>query len=191
MLQEPLLLAHLSTDTKAIKVITPKRIHSIKDILPNDVIFKWTTDKTEISLGDTILCNCDLYTLLRPTQLSNINKFVDDCIILGDTIGEMAFKSVEYEGKQYNHVRVQSFKIVPLRTGKFTIGGDTFGLELSSDIDPLDAFFNNVSPTYIHYEAKSNQTGFKVMGKESHKEKTLTNGKNCFLLCDISNPRIL
>lgn len=180
-------MAHLSTDTKAIKVITPKRIHSIKDILPNDVIFKWTTDKTEISLGDTILCNCDLYTLLRPTQLSNINKFVDDCIILGDTIGEMAFKSVEYEGKQYNHVRVQSFKIVPLRTGKFTIGGDTFGLELSSDIDPLDAFFNNVSPTYIHYEAKSNQTGFKVMGKESHKEKTLTNGKNCFLLCDISN----
>ena len=177
-------MAHLSTDTKAIKVITPKRIHSIKDILPNDVIFKWTTDKTEISLGDTILCNCDLYTQLQPTQLSAINdKLIDDCIILEDTLTDMTLERVEYEGRECYHVRVQSFRIIPLHTGKISIGGNTFALEMTKG-DALDFFFGKAE--HISYESKSNQTYIKVKGKISEDNEPLPSGNDCFLLCDIS-----
>lgn len=205
-------VTHLKTDQKIVKVIKgyklsdeedkedntesiskstteTKKVQSSKDIDPNDVIFKWTTDKTEINLGDTVLCNCDLYTLLQPTQLLKNTKLVDDCIILEDTINEMTLKHVEYEGKQYYQVHVQSFKIIPLRTGVFSIGGNTFELELfgvDDSVDPLDAFFNNVPPNYIHYEAKSNKISVNVKGKVSQGENTVTPGNDCFILCDIS-----
>lgn len=201
-------VAQLSTNKKIVKVIkdymsseeestgveqahkkTPKQIHNAKDIAPGDVAFVWTTDKTEVTLGDTVLCNCDLYTQLQPVQLSRNTTLIDDCIILDDTLCNTELETVEYGGKECYHVRVQSFKIVPLHTGKFCIGGNTFELELvaeTANTDPLDAFFNGIKADNIPYRTKSNQTFVKVKGKVCYDNKDISPGNDCFLLCDVS-----
>lgn len=212
VLQENDVAVHLSTDRKVIKVIKgyippkdtnmhdetkeeetdslvdtsfiPKKIKSVEDIAPDDVVFKWTTDRSEIDLGDTVSCNCDLYTRLQPTQLSSISdKLIDDCIILEDTLTDMTLERVEYEGRECYHVRVQSFRIIPLHTGKISIGGNTFALEMTN-VDALDFFFGKAE--HISYESESNQTYIKVKGKMYEDNEPLPYGNDCFLLCDIS-----
>ena len=173
----------VDSDT-TMKASFPKNIKSKDEIAPDDVIFTWSSDKSEINLGDTVLCNCDLYTQLQPTQLSPISKkLIDGCIILEDTLADMTLETVEYEGRKCYHVRVQSFKIIPLRSGKISIGGNTFALQMASG-DAFDVFFGNTE--YISYESKSNQTYINVKGKMTEDNETLPSGNDCFLLCDIS-----
>lgn len=174
---------------------TKKDKTSLQDINPDDIIIKWSASAQTINLGDTIHCYCDIYTKIDVTAVeSSPHICLDDCYVEEDSLPqEKSFETVEYNGEKYRCVRWSGYRLTPLRTGRFNIGGDTFICKIilrDPNIDPFEAFFNGGSSYHeMPYNEVSESVEFDVKGKmmsqtivQEHNNST----EKTYLLCDIS-----
>lgn len=168
---------------------------SLQDINPDDIIIKWSASAQTINLGDTIHCYCDVYTKIDITSIeSSPHICLDDCYVEEDSLPqEKSFEIVEYNGEKYRYVRWSGYRLTPLRTGHFKIGGDTFICKVilkDPDVDPFEAFFNGGSSYHeIPYNEVSESVEFDV--KDKMMSQTIAPQHNnstekTYLLCDIS-----
>lgn len=168
---------------------------TLQDINPDDIIIKWSASAQTINLGDTIHCYCDIYTKIDVTAVeSSPHICLDDCYVEEDSLPqEKSFETVEYNGEKYRCVRWSGYRLTPLRTGRFNIGGDTFICKVilrDPNIDPFEAFFNGGSSYHeMPYNEVSESIEFDVKGKmmsqtvvQEHNNST----EKTYLLCDIS-----
>lgn len=151
-----------------------------------DILICWTTDREVAHLGDTLVCMCDLYTQVAPTQLTPLGRCeINDCVVLDDTMTSISLDKVEYRGRQYQHARLQTIKIVPLRTGAFKIGGNEYEL-LIKEHSIFDDFFSSPSSSRYRYKVKSEIVSFRVEGFPDMQKADTETGDECFLICDVS-----
>lgn len=174
---------------------TRKNITSLQDINPDDMIIKWSASAKSINLGDTIHCYCDVYTKIDITSIGKSYDIgLDDCYVEEDSIPvNMEVNTVDYNGEQYWHGRYMGYRLTPLRTGHFNIGGDTFFCNvrfIDPNIDPLEAFFSGESSYHeMLYSEKSESVEFDVKGEmqsQSTAPQHLGSTGKKYLLCDIS-----
>ena len=117
-----------------------------KDVL----VVKATTDKKRIELGDSIEYEIRLYTNKDVTRLSPISRFSINCAYLNEykLPSSKPFENAVYQGKSVRSVLAYKAFITPIQTGDFIIEPTKFSTTLQlrkHNIDPFDAFFNNVN----------------------------------------------
>lgn len=174
---------------------TKKDKTSLQDINPDDIIIKWSASAQTINLGDTIHCYCDIYTKIDVTAVESCPHIcLDDCYVEEDSLPqEKSFETVEYNGEKYRCVRWSGYRLTPLRTGRFNIGGDTYICKVilrDPNIDPFEAFFNGGSSYHeMPYNEVSESVEFDVKGKTQSQPiapQSLNSTGKTYLLCDIS-----
>lgn len=162
-----------------------KKIQTEDDIEEGDIVISWSVDKPVAHLGDTLVCMCDLYSQVNPTRFTEIGQcLMHDCVVLKDTISTVSLDEVEYRGRQYKHARILTAKVVPLRIGTFTIGGEGYELELEKKMKGgsiFDIFFS-----HFRYKVHSETVSFRIDGVADMRKGETETGEECFLICDVS-----